>query len=107
MRRWRSITLCGSPPGRGGSPEPPGPLQVGDSSPDENQNARRQRENSHHYCRDGDVDEHGDSSKDEIDREKKHAEVLGDIHASFLRQTRRVCTLKNHDPVGARAKPVG
>ena len=36
----------------------------------------------------------GDSNKNQINREQKHSEVFGDIHASFLRQTRRVCTFK-------------
>jgi hypothetical protein len=45
------------------------------------------------------VEEHGDSNKDEIDRKQEHSKVFGDIHASFLKQTRRLCTLKDipHD----------
>src|SRR6266498_909586 len=68
---------------------------------DKNQNAGHERQDSHHDCWDGNVEEHGDSNKDEIDREQEHSEVFGDIHASFLRQTRRLCTLKDipHDQI--------
>src|SRR6266542_3539024 len=68
---------------------------------DKNQNAGHERQDAHHDCWDGNVEEHGDSNKDEIDREQEHSEVFGDIHASFLRQTRRLCTLKDipHDQI--------
>ncbi|HZA38968.1 MAG TPA: hypothetical protein VE486_07485, partial [Candidatus Baltobacteraceae bacterium] len=58
---------------------------VADNLPsDENQNTGRERQDPHQDCRDGNVEEHGDSNKDEIDRQQKHSEVFRDIHVSFL-----------------------
>jgi hypothetical protein len=59
----------------------------------ENQNARCQRQDSHYDCRDGDVEQQSDSGENKVDSEEQHSEVLGDVHAAFLRQRQRVCTL--------------
>jgi hypothetical protein len=40
------------------------------------------------------VNESHDSNENQIDGEQKHSEIFGDVHESFLRQVRRVCTLK-------------
>ena len=60
----------------------------------ENQNARCQRQDSHYDCRDSDVEQQSDSGENKVDSEEQHSEVLGDVHAAFLRQRQRVCTLK-------------
>jgi hypothetical protein len=55
----------------------------------ENQNARRQCENSHYDCRDGDVKEQSDSCENQIDSEQEHSEVFGDVH-DFLSEAKRL-----------------
>src|SRR6266540_3225972 len=61
---------------------------------DQNQNARRQRQDAGHDHGNTDVKESHDSNKDEIDGEQQHSEIFGDVHESFLRQRASVCTLK-------------
>jgi hypothetical protein len=61
---------------------------------DQNQNARDERQNSHHDCADADVKERSDSNKDQVDREQQHSDVFR--HASFFRQAAWLCTLKLH-----------
>jgi hypothetical protein len=48
----------------------------------ENQNARRKCQDSHYDCRDGDVKEQSDSCENQIDGQKEHSEVFGDVHGS-------------------------
>jgi hypothetical protein len=59
----------------------------------ENQNARCQRQDSHYDRRDGDVEQQRDSREYQVDRKQQHSEVLGDVHAAFLRQSPLLCTL--------------
>jgi hypothetical protein len=59
----------------------------------ENQNASCQRQNSHYDGRDGDVEQQSDSDKNQVNGEKEHSQVFGDVHAAFLRQSQGVCTL--------------
>ena len=61
---------------------------------DENQDSGNEGQNPHYNCRDGNVEEHGDSNKNEIDREQEHSEILCDIHGFFVSQGYRFCTLK-------------
>ena len=60
---------------------------------DQNQNARYERQNSHHDCSDADVKERSDSDENQIDREQQHSNVFCD-HASVLRQAGCLCTQK-------------
>ena len=60
---------------------------------DQNQNARYERDNSHHDCSDADVKERSDSDENQIDREQQHSNVFCD-HASVLRQADCLCTQK-------------
>jgi hypothetical protein len=60
---------------------------------DKNQNAGRQRQDCHHNAREGKVKECRESNKNQIDSEKEHSEVFGDVHAAFLRESRLLCTL--------------
>ena len=60
---------------------------------DQNQNPRCQRQDSHYYGRDGDVEQQGDSGENQVNGEQEHSEVFGDVHAGFLGQRQRVCTL--------------
>jgi hypothetical protein len=39
------------------------------------------------------MEEQRDSYEYQIDREQEHSEVFGDVHAAFLKQSRRLCTL--------------
>jgi len=63
---------------------------------DQNQNAGCQRQDSGHDHGDTEVKESYDSNENQIDCEQKHSEIFGDVHKSFLRQVRRVCTPKNN-----------
>jgi hypothetical protein len=61
---------------------------------DKDQNASRQRQECDHDAWQGKVKERRDSDKNQIDREKEHSEVFGDVHGLVLRQGHHVCTLK-------------
>ena len=61
---------------------------------DQNQNARYERDNSHHDCSDADVKERSDSDENQIDREQQHSNVFCD-HASVLKQAGCLCTQKD------------
>ena len=60
---------------------------------DKDQNAGRQRQDPHYDSRDGDVKQQSDSDEYQVDGEQEHSEVFGDVHAVFLRQSQRVCTV--------------
>ena len=59
----------------------------------ENQNAGCQRQDSHYDGRDGDVEQQSDSGENQVNGEQEHSEIFGDVHAGFLRQRQRLCTL--------------
>jgi hypothetical protein len=59
----------------------------------ENQDAGCQRQECDHDAWQGKVKERRDSDKNQIDREKEHSEVFGDVHGLVLRQGHHVRTL--------------
>jgi hypothetical protein len=61
---------------------------------DEDQDAGCQRQECDHDARQRKMKECRDSDKNQIDREKEHSEVFGDVHGFLLRQGHHVCTLK-------------
>jgi len=63
-------------------------------SPDKDQDAGRERQNSHYDRRDGNVKQKSDSGENQVDCQQEHSEIFGDVHGSFLRQTVYICTLK-------------
>jgi hypothetical protein len=59
---------------------------------DQNQNARYERQNSHHDCADRNVEKRGDSDKDQVDREQQHSDIF--CHARLLTEIPFACTPK-------------
>src|SRR5947199_1900231 len=62
----------------------------------QNQDARRERQNSHYDRRDGNVKQKSDSGENQVNCPQEHSEIFGDVHGSFLRQTVCICTLKKN-----------